>query len=108
MRGDQPIGSGFLLAVPEGNLNFVYLVTAKHVMEAAIHPGEYTFRLRVNTKNDDAAQIVDFPIVPLQGLPWLEDSDQAVDLAICILANPDDLMVKYDVDPIQISEASRG
>jgi len=108
MRGDQPIGSGFLIVRNESNGAVLYLVTAKHVMQAAIHPGELTFRIRVNSKQGDTAQVIDYPIIPLDGKPWLEVPDPAVDLAVCILSSPDDLLSKYDVSPIVISDTERG
>lgn len=49
-RGSQtPIGTGFIVSVPYGELNFRYIVTARHVVE---HERPTTARLR---RRDDAA-----------------------------------------------------
>lgn len=95
MKGEKAEGTGFLLGVKDQETTFFYFVTAKHVIKPALENSR-TLRLRLNVRDSDKAEIVDFPIFLFDGKPWIEHTNNAVDLAVSPLALADKIQ-RYDV-----------
>jgi hypothetical protein len=95
MKGDKAEGTGFFIGVREQDKTFCYFVTAKHVMQSAL-ANSTALRLRLNKKEEEGAEIVEFSLFPLKGKPWIEHKNPAIDLAVAPLAIFDKI-AKYDV-----------
>lgn len=85
MKGNDAIGTGFLVGVQDQGRTFYYFVTAKHVILPALTDSN-VLHLRLNKKGGNDADIVDFPLINFDGKPWLEHKKSVVDLAVVPLA----------------------
>lgn len=104
MKGEKAEGTGFVLGVRDHETTFFYFVTAKHVMKPAL-TGAETLKLRLNRRDSDTADVVDFPLFVFDGKPWMEHSNPAIDLAVTPLAIGDKLE-KYDVKMTTVDSPS--
>lgn len=84
MKGNEAIGTGFLIGVRDHKSVFCYFVTAKHVILPALN-NVTSLHLRLNRKGG-GADIVEFPMIPFNNKLWIEHSNPAVDLAVAPLA----------------------
>jgi len=105
MVGDDARGTGFLIGVKEPDTRyFCYFVTAKHVIQPALQNAQ-SLRLRLNKRESEDAEVVEFPIISIDGKPWIEDSNPAIDLAITPLAIWDKAK-QYDVNMFTVDSAT--
>jgi hypothetical protein len=90
--GFEPVGTGFVVMVPQGQVGFQYVVTAQHVLDGLREP----ISIRVNRKNGEAE-----PIKPPFGWYYHPDNSRFVDVAVApILLQLD----TYDVIHIKMKD----
>lgn len=104
MKGEKAEGTGFVLGVKDQDTTFFYFITAKHVIKPALEDAK-SLKLRLNLKDSDKAEVVDFPLFVFDGKPWAEHTNQAVDLAVTPLALGDK-GDKYDIQMITVDSPS--
>jgi len=103
-----PLGTAFFVLYPDARggptFGFLYLVTAKHVLEDTDGTFLKEVRVRLNLKVPSGGRQADFLSVPVSddrgNLLWYSDSNVATDVAIAPLL-PDDK--RFDFLPIPIS-----
>jgi hypothetical protein len=88
----KPYGTGFLVSIPAKNNqgNYVYLVTAKHVLQEPNHTGLNNIFARFNTK--DSSQQFYIPLIwsgPKKTV--YTHSDESIDLSIIQITPPQNL-----------------
>src|SRR6266498_3429551 len=90
-----PLGTGFFVGVKQEDWDFLYLVTAKHVLDEAAR-SNCNLEMRLNKRNGGYGYITLQP--PDQWLRWRDDS---VDVAILALV-VDFAIFHYEALPLQM------
>lgn len=80
MDEDKPIGSGFLLGVDQDGTQFIYLVSAKHVIERVLKDSTKPLILRFNRKNKAGAVTLNIPTKFFNNKRWIEHPNTAIDI----------------------------
>jgi hypothetical protein len=104
MKDDKAEGTGFLIGVKEQESTFCYFVTAKHVILPALKDTQ-SLHLRLNKKDGNGAEIVEFPMLRFKNKAWLEHENPAVDIAIAPLAIFDKVQT-FDVQMYTVDNAT--
>jgi hypothetical protein len=91
-----PNGTGFFVGIPseqDPNITYVYLVTAKHVLQKNNVSFHDTILVRINKKNGDS-DLIPLMLTGTNSVPVFTHSDKDVDIAVIPFAPSSD---KYDI-----------
>lgn len=85
-KGDMPNGTAFFVLVPHKTQTdqvYIYLVTAKHVLQKNQSTGELfdSVKLRVN-KKDESSELITIPLIGPGAAQIMTHTDQSVDIAV--------------------------
>lgn len=77
----QSLGTGFFVSVKEGEYRFVFLVTAKHLIDEAQRGNKKEIFLRLNKKDGSGVEYVEINL----DSPWHESKDPALDMVALLI-----------------------